>query len=103
MMIATRAIGGPVHTAIAVRMTAHHWRHPVHAAVAAIAAYRPLAARHTVKAHGSRPGAVVSLAAARASRLQRPTVGTVGGLLAILSTMILTGLYVLLANRFTAR
>jgi uncharacterized membrane protein (DUF485 family) len=31
------------------------------------------------------------------------TVGTVGGLLAILSTMILTGLYVLLANRLTAR
>ncbi|WP_243928801.1 DUF485 domain-containing protein [Methylobacterium sp. J-076] len=31
------------------------------------------------------------------------TVGTVGGLAAILSTMVLTGLYVLLANRLTAR
>ncbi len=31
------------------------------------------------------------------------TVATVGGLLAILSTMILTGLYVLLANRLTPR
>ncbi|WP_426314110.1 DUF485 domain-containing protein [Methylobacterium fujisawaense] len=31
------------------------------------------------------------------------TVATVGGLLAILSTMILTGLYVLLANRLTTR
>ncbi|GJD48016.1 hypothetical protein OPKNFCMD_0730 [Methylobacterium crusticola] len=31
------------------------------------------------------------------------TVATVGGLLVILSTMVLTGLYVLLANRLTAR
>lgn len=31
------------------------------------------------------------------------TVATVGGLLVILSTMVLTGLYVLTANRLTAR
>jgi uncharacterized membrane protein (DUF485 family) len=31
------------------------------------------------------------------------TVATVGGLLVILSTMVLTGLYVLIANRLTAR
>jgi nucleotide-binding universal stress UspA family protein len=50
-----------------------------HDAVAAIDAYRPLIARRAGQEHGVQAGAVVSLAAARESRLRRQTIGTGGG------------------------